>query len=124
MLLLTSGCLKNTEDSVHYWQNNSIEAKLYDIPVPLNAQLLQNTSSSMGIDESTIVSYEVSLDYSDVEIFYREEMERLGWWQTALFKGSETLINFEKPTKYCSISIRPFKKAFHVLIFMSQKSYT
>jgi hypothetical protein len=123
LMLLCASCGKSDKGATKRWQSKQLEAKLYDIPVLLNAQLVQNINNTACVDESSIISYEVAVPYESIAVYYQEEMERLGWWQTAAFKGSETLLNFEKPNKYCSISIRPLKKISRVIIFIGQKNY-
>jgi hypothetical protein len=124
LIALFASCKRNDYDAqVKRWQSKHLEAKLYDVPVLLNAQLVQNINNTACVDESSIVSYEVPVDHEQASLFYQEEMERLGWWQTAAFKGSESLLNFEKPNKYCSVSIRPLKKISRVIIFIGQKNY-
>lgn len=122
-MIVLSSCKKNRELDMQRWNSRHLEAKLYDVPVLLNAQLVQNINNTACIDESSIISYEAAEPYENIALYYQEEMERLGWWQTATFKGSETLLNFEKPNKYCSISIRPLKKVSRVIIFIGQKNY-
>jgi hypothetical protein len=123
VMLLCTSCKKDKDFAAQRWQSKHLEAKLYDVPVLLNAQLVQNINNTACVDESSIVSYEVEASHETIAVYYQEEMERLGWWQTAAFKGSETLLNFEKPNKYCSISIRPLKKISRVIIFIGQKNY-
>ncbi len=121
-LAFFSSCKRNNQDLLsERWQSKHLEAKLYDVPVLMNAQLVQNINNSACVDESSLITYEVPIDYQHATNFYQEEMERLGWWQTNAFKGSESLLNFEKPNKYCSISIRPLKKISRIIIFMGQK---
>lgn len=124
MLLFLPSCKKDENSLARRWQSKHLEAKLHDVPVLLNAQLMQNINNTACVDESSIISYEVPIDHDQATIFYQEEMERLGWWQTAAFKGAESLLNFEKPNKYCSISVRPCKKISRIIIFIGQKSYT
>lgn len=122
IILLCTSCKKDRDFAAKRWQSKHLEAKLYDIPVLLNAQLIQNINNTACVDETSIISYEAEMPYESIADYYQEEMERLGWWQTAAFKGSEVLLNFEKPNKYCSISIRPSKKISRVIIFIGQKN--
>lgn len=39
--------------------------------------------------------------------FFHEQMERYGWNLRREFKGPELLLEFEKPTRSCAVSIRP-----------------
>jgi len=97
------------------------EAKLSDIPVPLNAEPLQTyfqqTSSSKNscnnICNNIILGYKIADMYPkhrdyllNIVTFYLQEMERLGWKQVAFFDGFEKLIVFKKPSRFCTISIR------------------
>lgn len=123
-LAMFSSCKKKCvdHDASGHWNSKRLEAKLYDVPVLINAQLVQNINNTEAVDESSIISYETTVDYDQVCTFYQEEMEKLGWWQSAAFEGSESLLNFEKPNKYCSISIRPLKKTSHVIMFIGQRT--
>lgn len=118
-------CKKNIPDGFTQWHSKHIEAKLYDIPVLLNAQLIRNEDDTTCDEESSIITYEVPIHHKEAVIFYQEEMERLGWWQSVAFQGAETLLNFEKPNKQCSISIRPLLKINRcsVLIFLKQRAH-
>ena len=122
LVILFSGCRKDAKTVADKrWERKKLEAKLYDVPVLINAQLVQNINNTACVDESSIISYETPLDFNQACSYYQEEMERLGWWQSAAFKGTEALLNFEKPNKYCSVSIRPFKKTSRIIIFIGQK---
>jgi hypothetical protein len=97
-----------------------IEAKLIDIPqVPLNSKPINSLCSS---DPQTIMlGYACSMPCDDIVTFYQHEMERFGWNYAAQFKSSEILLNFNKPNRDCSISIRPGMKNNEIVIFVGIK---
>jgi len=84
------------------------EAKLVDIPIPLGAQVMQSCDAESGQDgHDTFLAYRTTMTADELELFYRQQMDQMGWQQTRLFRGPERLANFKKPDKRCSISIRP-----------------
>jgi hypothetical protein len=83
------------------------EARLSDIPIPLEANPLPYVIDDSLTTEHMMLGYDCSLDHDAVINFYDQEMERNGWQKTAEYKGFETLLNFSKPQRFCSISIRP-----------------
>lgn len=123
-ILFFAGCTKQRKvvNTAQLWDQMHIEARLYDVPVLINAALMQNISTTAQTSGSTIISYESTIPLNDAILFYQEQMERLGWKQTATFCGAESLLNFEKPRKYCSISLRPNKRLTRVIIFIGQKT--
>ncbi|MGB8366827.1 MAG: hypothetical protein WCD44_00560, partial [Candidatus Babeliales bacterium] len=82
------------------------EAKFIDIPIPLYDERLFMEESDSTKQDETIFGYRSPLSSSMIIDFYVHEMERLGWKQLILFHGAESLIQFESPTRFCSISIR------------------
>jgi len=99
--LLTHTQLKELRDIVRHK-----EAKLSDIPIPFNVDPIENFFEDTVVDNTVILGYHSKMLRENVCIFYRQEMERLGWRNITEFDGFETLLNFQKPGKFCSISIR------------------
>ncbi len=85
------------------------EAKLTDIPPPLQARPL--TAYCLPAEnkepDSVTLGYQSTMSVDEIKTFYVQEMERLGWQQMGLFTGRELLLSFEKPERLCTISIRP-----------------
>lgn len=84
------------------------EARLTDIPTPLNAKPVPNyfwmdKKESAGV----MLGYSVTASPQEIVSFYSQEMERFGWDQIAYFDACEHLLIFEKPGRVCSISLRP-----------------
>ena len=86
-----------------------LEAKLIDIPIPLNVEPLGDFFNNENADVSEAISlgYNTNMTADQAAEFYRQEMERLGWRCLTSFQGPELLANFVKPGKFCSVSIRP-----------------
>jgi len=82
------------------------EAKLSDVPIPLNSEPLRECFDYCCADKKIILGYISDIKTLDVVKFYNNQMERLGWEKVALFEGFETLIIFKKPARFCSISVR------------------
>ena len=121
VILLLPACSTRHEQGANMqWDRTHIEAKLHDVPVLVDAEVMQNISQTASLGESTIIKYESNIHLNDAFLFYQEQMEQLGWKQTAAFKGEEPLLNFEKPQKYCSISLRSHKKLI-CIIYIGQK---
>jgi len=55
--------------------------------------------------------------------FYAAEMERLGWQLVSSFCGAESLLNFDKPNRFCSVSMRSIAKQsnINIVIFTGNK---
>lgn len=96
-----------------------LEARHYDIPILLNAQSDLARSEQQG--SNTILTFIVDADLSSTINFYRQEMERQGWRELFCVEGFETLLNFEKPQKFASISIRPAQNQFEIVIYIVPK---
>lgn len=109
--ILLSSCAKQESKNKKYATSlDSVyqqEAMLADIPVPLYDQriLLDNTYGSTE-QNAIVLGYKSTLSLEEIIQFYAAEMERLGWWQLMIYKGPESLLNFEKPGRLCTISIR------------------
>ena len=103
-----------------------LEAKLIDIPIPLDVEPIpyyfENGSKR---DDATSLGYESRSSLNDLTLFYTQEMERLGWKKRVTVDAVETLLYFEKPGKYCAVSLRPNvekpKKQIGIIIFMGQR---
>lgn len=117
-----AGCLpkkkQNIEHNHEQWHEQ--EARLYDIPLLIDAQPHQYFDQN---NKSTVyITYHSHVNADDAMTFYLQEMECHGWQQLAVFDHQENLLIFEKPTKKCAISIRPVennKKQIAVVIMIS-----
>jgi hypothetical protein len=107
---------------------HELEAKLTDIPIPMQAiPLFSATDQDKQLDtfQELCLGYHSELESDEIIKFYNAEMERLGWQQKGIFVQPEALLIFEKPHKICAISIRSKKNssATHtcLFIFLGQK---
>jgi len=82
------------------------EAKLADVPVPLNVVPLREYFDQSCADKKIILGYTSDVKRIEIVKFYNDQMERLGWENVAYFDGRETLMIFKKPSKFCSVSVR------------------
>lgn len=84
------------------------EAKLIDIPIPLNACPVPYYFADVSNrGQELSLAYESTMSSDDLVLFYTQEMERLGWKKAASIHTVETLLYFEKPDRFCVISLRP-----------------
>lgn len=87
------------------------EAKLTDIPLPLGVTPLPELYADRS-EQGIMLGYNTAQPISEVATFYEQEMEREGWRQSVKCQGGEQLICFEKPHRFCAVSIRPGLKKF------------
>ncbi len=86
------------------------EAKLSDIPAPLDALPVPEyfSSESRANDSSYVIGYRTAMTCDHIVDYFNKEMERLGWRQTYFIKAYESILHFEKPSRWCSVSFRPY----------------
>jgi len=84
------------------------EAKLVDIPVPLNVKPLSVffDNEKAGFADSVMLGYTTDQSLDEIADFYQQGMERHGWRCLTSFSGVEYLMHFAKPNRFCSISLR------------------
>lgn len=84
------------------------EAKLVDIPVPLNAKPVKDFfyDEHVGSTDSSMLGYTTDQPLDEIADFFKQGMERQGWRCLTSFAGLEHLMHFTKPKRFCSISLR------------------
>lgn len=92
------------------------EAQLVDVPVPIGAQAVSADAQEGLFSSTSMLTYTTQQVPDRLAEFYRQEMERLGWQHGARFNGAEQLLYFEKPGRFCVVSIRPAVKKGHLLV--------
>ncbi len=102
------------------------EARLHDIPVLLHARPISLTvpKHEPSLDSSDIgMKYNVSgITLHEAQVFYLQEMERLGWESSHTFiLTEEMLLLFQKPHSSAAISLRPKVGNVHVVVFVQRK---
>lgn len=114
IMLIDSGCSYRSAQYEYGKQWAEREARLYDIPIPHGVK-----ADNRYLDEtSSGLAYFSSLDCSELVEWYRQQLDICGWLYDVYSMGSEMLIRAYKPTKWCSISVRPSTTSLvHVVIF-------
>ena len=78
------------------------EARLVDIPFPLQSKLYGTIDTQSG---NQYITFESQLSSENLMSLYHSEMERLGWSESGVFSpDQELLLIYEKPHKICVIS--------------------
>lgn len=99
------------------------EAKLADIPVPIGSKPIKHYFQSAAADSQEIVlGYTSEQSVDEIALFYAQQMEQSGWYQTSSFFGAEQLLMFEKLDQVCVVSLREqegwFKKNGYTQIIL------
>jgi hypothetical protein len=87
------------------------EARLCDIPIPFYQQRLPLYSED-PFSGQVVLGYQTEATVEASRLFFHKNMEHYGWNLRREFKGPELLLEFEKPTKSCAVSIRPRNSFF------------
>jgi hypothetical protein len=82
------------------------EAALLDIAIPPYQERLPLFCEDQYTGQ-VVLGYYSDCKPEDQRKFFHEQMERYGWNLRREFKGPELLLEFEKPTRSCAVSIRP-----------------
>jgi hypothetical protein len=118
-----TGCVKEKSESKKYVLKNSYsavhkkvvfdpsdierqEAALLDIAIPPYQERLPLFCEDQYTGQ-VVLGYYSDCKPEDQRTFFHEQMERYGWNLRREFKGPELLLEFEKPTRSCAVSIRP-----------------
>jgi hypothetical protein len=122
--MILSGCIKkdikNNENLVQHiieapaYKKKSFdpldierqEAALLDIAIPPYQERLPLFCEDLYTGQ-VVLGYHSDCELEDHGKFFHEQMERYGWNLRREFKGPELFLEFEKPTRSCSVSIRP-----------------
>ena len=121
-VVMISSCGKDSrEDSNKKNQRREHEAKYSDIPLPVGY-----TSKRYVEDEtksSHFFSYSGGLSIDQAIIYYRQNMERLGWDIQDFSVGGEGLLTCSKRSRSCALSIRSSSnKGSRITIFVKDKN--
>jgi hypothetical protein len=94
------------------------EARLVDVPVPLNTRL-KHSSVAHHTDTASdeILVFSSLLLPADLCEFYRTEMEVYGWSLVKNFiTPTEFLLLYEKPYRWCCISYHSFSQSLTITL--------
>lgn len=79
------------------------EARLMDIPVPVQTKLFAGEVDQKG---GVLVEYESLAAFDTIACFYRQEMERVGWHKKYVFESTQHLFyHFVKPDGVCYVQV-------------------
>lgn len=109
--VLFPACIKQDKFNASRSQEQELEARLFDIPIPINRIIKKF--------ESEKIQFFTPILMQDVVDFYLENLEIQGW--NLIQNFSQDLLYFEKPNKYLSILFEPNKKGVNVTIFLKFK---
>ncbi|KKP35789.1 MAG: hypothetical protein UR26_C0002G0089 [candidate division TM6 bacterium GW2011_GWF2_32_72] len=126
VILSSCGGAKKIKKTNEVISRNAIwrqyEAKCADVAIPLDSKPLIENFGMDKEEEQTNFAYACSLEKMELLDFYIKEMERLGWSLIKKFDSDlEALLNFEKPSKVCSVSLRDRDKCREIFIFVAPK---
>jgi hypothetical protein len=106
LLLFATSC-SNKKNVVHHRPVSSCEARLVDVPFPLQVIPKELDFSAEDATAHVAVEFYTTLSGDQLGDFYHKEMEQYGWKELCVFNVvDERLLLFEKPFKFCVISIR------------------
>lgn len=85
-------------------------ARHADIPIPLHAFAFGQSDQTH--EQSALYYSYPAIDIQELVCWYEQEMEMSGWIQTAHVDSDEIVLAFDKPERFCIVSIkRPLKKS-------------
>jgi len=100
------------------------EVALINIPLPLYDEIIVLNSYDENETNDLVFAYKTSLSKEEIGKFFLDQMERYGWKHLITFNHVESLMQFESPDRYCTVSVRqsaPKDGGSQLYIFVSQK---
>ena len=120
VLIFLSGCSYQNKNS-EIWAYKKIEARYNDIPVCVHFKAI--TSDAQQLENGIIQVFETKEAIDSIRTFYLNEMEREGWKNLFVLDVQEVLLAFEKPYRYCIVSVcRKMHKKNCIKIFLNIKA--
>lgn len=101
--------------------SEEIRARLYDIPLPINKDIwiLCDQKDS----RKQILKYLAQGTLEDLFIYYKTEMEYLGWQELTITQADDSCMVFVKPGKTCTIVISQTntQNSYKISVFIGPK---
>lgn len=99
-----------------------LQAKLYDIPFPIDAHEIKLISHAEDLPQTCALSCSTTTSsQDDLEELYHSEMERLGWKELSFVSTeNETVAFFQKPTRSATVVVQRAHAQNAVKIFVQQ----
>jgi hypothetical protein len=96
------------------------DIKLVDVSIPIGVSVYETGGAPDGV---MMAHYESKFSVDMLADFYHLDMERLGWQEHASFpQYREMLMLFEKPYRWCVVSMRATSRGTDVSLYIRQKS--
>ena len=116
-LLSLSGCIRRgvviTPPVIKPVVTAEERARLHDVSFPLGVD-----PCKIRFDEQVVLTYNSPQSLNELIVFYKRDMECLGWKERLVIEADESMLLFEKPSKMCVIVLR---KGSEVTLWISPK---
>ncbi len=83
--------------------------RIPDIPIPPNGRVVREDTAIIGPDDNWNGQVVVTTSYSAAQMteYYRAEMPKLGWLETAIVRARRTAITFTRGDRIAMVRIAP-----------------
>jgi hypothetical protein len=83
--------------------------RIPDIPIPPNGKIVREDTAIIGPDESWNGQVVITTSYTAAQMteYYRVEMPKLGWNETAVVRARRTAITFTRGDRIAMVRIAP-----------------
>jgi hypothetical protein len=83
--------------------------RIPDIPIPPNGRIVREDTAIIGPDENWNGQVVITTSYSAAQMteYYRVEMPKLGWSETAVVRARRTAITFTRGDRIAMVRIAP-----------------
>jgi hypothetical protein len=80
-----------------------------DIPIPPNSKIVRDDTTILGADDSWTGQVVITTSYTPPQMteYYRVEMPKLGWSETAVLRARRTAITFTRGDRIALVRIAP-----------------
>ncbi len=124
VLLSLTGCSSHQFGRGTFGRTNSLaltqeeRARIHDISFPLNVEPIK----LLFTESQMVISFVTELSQTQLIKDYRAGMEYWGWHEIGRIAAQESCLIFIKPSKVCSIILRPEGLKIRVVLFSTIKS--
>jgi len=83
--------------------------RIPDIPIPPNGRIVREDTAIIGPDDNWNGQVVITTSYTAVQMteYYRVEMPKLGWGETAVVRARRTAITFTRGDRIAMVRIAP-----------------
>ncbi len=99
-----------------------LQAKLYDIPFPIDAEHITLISHPEELPQTCALSCQVATStQEDLQSLYHSEMERMGWKELSFVATDHEIVAcFQKPTRCATLVVQEGATSTLVKLFVQQ----